>query len=473
MGKLVNRAKMKVASAPGTGSFVFGAAVPPYDSSTGAGVADGDVVSYVAEDGTNFEEGQGTWTAATSTLARTTITRSSNANAAISASANTMVSLVAFADDIVGTAKQTLSDAKIIQARQNIVAAPFDAMADLNILYNGSMEVTQPIGNTVFSNASGYVLDGWNLQDSGAQVMSAQQSGDAPPGYNKSLLLTVTSGNGVPLSTDYLMLYQTIEMYRGGALAWGSANGQPAIIGFWFKSTVTGNFGVSFSGSNSGLFYLKSFNYASANTWQYVTIVIQPETTGLWMAGWNTAFGLLRICLMSGSSYTGTEGVWGSSNIIAPASQVNGAQSSLNTFQITGAVMLPGVELPSAANAYRMRRHYERELHICQRYFEKSYGPMQAPGMVAASSWQRITEAAGNYQTIMIPYNATKRIAPTVTLYSPNNGATGKIYNITGAVNVNAVVLTSSIDVAVAQVNNVAVAAASTISVHWTVDSRF
>ncbi len=472
MGKLVNRAKMKVASAPGTGSFVFGAAVPPYDDFVGAGVVDGDVVSYVAEDGTNFEEGQGTWTASTSTLARTTITRSSNANAAISASANTMVSLVAFADDIVGTAEQTLSDTKIIQARQNILAAPFEAVADLNILINGNMEVTQFIGNTVLSNALGYVMDGWSIQSSGPQVMSAQQTSEAPPGYNKSLQINITSGNGVPSSTDFLLLYQPIEMYRAGPLAWGSANGQPASIGFWFKSTVTGNFGVSFAGTNSFLYHLKSFNYAVANTWQWVTIAISPETTGLWTGTWNAQYGALRICLMSGSGYTGTEGVWGSSNIIAPASQVNGAQSASNTFQITGAMMLPGVELPSAANAYRMRRQVEREQQSCQRYFEKSYGQMQIPGALVGSSWMRVTEAASNYQTIMLPYRVTKRIAPTVTLYSPNSGATGKIYNTTGAVNVNAVVLASSIDVAIAEVNNVAVAAGSTISVHWTVDAR-
>ncbi len=93
-----NRVKMTVASAPGTGPIVLGAAVPDplngdYRSFAAAGVPDQAQVSYLMTDGHAYEFGAGFYTSATGVLARTVIDGSSNGGATINASASAVVSI--------------------------------------------------------------------------------------------------------------------------------------------------------------------------------------------------------------------------------------------------------------------------------------------------------------------------------------------------------------------------------------------
>lgn len=99
MGKLFDRVKMIVASAPGTGTVTLGSAVSGFLSFAGGGVANSDVVSYIIEEGANWEKGQGTYTASGTTLARTTITGSSNSGSAVSFGATAIVYLTPLARD--------------------------------------------------------------------------------------------------------------------------------------------------------------------------------------------------------------------------------------------------------------------------------------------------------------------------------------------------------------------------------------
>lgn len=103
MGVLANRAKMTVASAPGTGTITLGIAVVGFQTFAAGGISDQQVVSYVIEDGTAWEIGQGVYSATGPTLARGVIA-SSGGGAAISASANALVFLSPLVSDINGYA---------------------------------------------------------------------------------------------------------------------------------------------------------------------------------------------------------------------------------------------------------------------------------------------------------------------------------------------------------------------------------
>src|SRR6266540_120596 len=103
MAKLFNLARMTTATV-GAGTITLGAAVSGYLTFALAGVANGDVVSYAIKDGANSEIGTGTYTTAGTTLTRT-VTKSTNANAAISLSGTAEVFITPRAEDLIAAVK--------------------------------------------------------------------------------------------------------------------------------------------------------------------------------------------------------------------------------------------------------------------------------------------------------------------------------------------------------------------------------
>ena len=98
MVTLVNRAKMST-STTGTGTITLGSAETGYQTFADAGVADGNVVRYVIEDGNDWEIGSGTYTSSGTTLSRT-VDESSNADAALNLTGSAVVFITAAAEDI-------------------------------------------------------------------------------------------------------------------------------------------------------------------------------------------------------------------------------------------------------------------------------------------------------------------------------------------------------------------------------------
>lgn len=90
-------ARMTTATS-GTGTITLGAASSGYLSFAGAGITDGQVVSYGIIDGVNRETGKGTYTSAGTTLSRA-VFKSTNGNAAISLSGSAEVFITGLAED--------------------------------------------------------------------------------------------------------------------------------------------------------------------------------------------------------------------------------------------------------------------------------------------------------------------------------------------------------------------------------------
>lgn len=105
MVKLANRSKMTTATT-GTGTITLGSASSGYQSFADAGVADGDVVRYVIEDGNAWEIGYGIYTASGTTLTRN-VMESSNADAALNLSGSATVFVGAAAEDVPNSSTAT------------------------------------------------------------------------------------------------------------------------------------------------------------------------------------------------------------------------------------------------------------------------------------------------------------------------------------------------------------------------------
>lgn len=98
MTKLYNLARMTT-STSGTGNITLGSAVSGFLSFAGAGVSDGETVSYAIKDGANSEIGTGVYTSSGTTLSRS-VTKSTNSDSAISLSGSAEVFITARAEDL-------------------------------------------------------------------------------------------------------------------------------------------------------------------------------------------------------------------------------------------------------------------------------------------------------------------------------------------------------------------------------------
>lgn len=96
--KLLDRVKMSVVGAPGTGSITLGSAAVKYQSITGAGGSNGDTISYLIDDGVSWETGVGTYNSGV--LSRDTVLASSAAGSKISATAEAIVYATVLASDL-------------------------------------------------------------------------------------------------------------------------------------------------------------------------------------------------------------------------------------------------------------------------------------------------------------------------------------------------------------------------------------
>jgi hypothetical protein len=269
---------------------------------------------------------------------------------------------------------QNLTEAQDAQARSNIYAAPFDALAYNGMQINGSMEVSQEngIGAVTVLNTNKHVNDGWFVNSSGVQNLVCKQEPGAPAGLLNSLSVTpVGTANPSPAATDFAVITQRIEGWRAARLAWGTASAKPITIGFWVNASRSGLF--SGSATNPPAFdrgYIFTFTITTPLVWEYKTVTIPGDTTGTWKKD-NTAGVQLNFTLMAGSNQQAAAGAWAGAFKFGATGTTNGVAAITDVFYLTGVVVLPGIEAPSAERSPLIMRPYDQELLTCKRYFHK------------------------------------------------------------------------------------------------------
>ncbi len=214
MVKLVNRAKMTTATT-GTGIITLGSAVASYQTFAASGVADGNVVRYAIEDGTNWEIGSGTYTATGTTLSRTP-TESSSGGAAISLSGSAVVYATAAAADL----------QELVTFAETFVLPAADGTSGQVLTTNGS-------GALSFSTVSGGATDINGLSDGYRSGTNVALGGSEFGSINSG---TAYGNTGLGYSVGY---YLTTGSYN-------SALGKGALRGNLSYLTGSGNTGVGY-----------------------------------------------------------------------------------------------------------------------------------------------------------------------------------------------------------------------------------
>jgi hypothetical protein len=306
---------------------------------------------------------------------------------------------------------QSLTAPQQQQARQNIYAAPFDAMAYSGLQINGGMEVSQELGAALaaVNNNARYVVDGFGaaMVGTGTTSNAGQIAISTLPGFSYCLIFQATAANPLAASLDGQFVYQFIEGYRWSRLGFGTANAQPVTIGFWVNPNISGTMAVSIRNATSARSYVIDVPVV-ASIWQYKTVTIPGDTAGTWGTG-NTGAAAVSFCFGAGSGRVGAANSWiGSANVVASAATTN-FFATTGTIYLTGVIVLPGNEAPSAARSPFLMRSYGDELQTCKRYFWRPI--FNTAQMISTLQCYAATSANGP----LLQFPVEFRAVPTVT----------------------------------------------------------
>ena len=303
-----------------------------------------------------------------------------------------------------------------------------------NRIINGDMQIDQRNAGASVTNGTTdtYCLDRFVIAGSAASKFTAQRSTTAPSGFTNSLLITSSSAYTVGAS-DFFYVMHGIEGFNVSDLAFGSASAQSITISFWVRSSLTGTFGGAVRNKIAGAdrSYPFSYSISASNTWEKKTITVAGDTSGTWTTD-NSCSITVCIGLGVGSTYSGTAGAWAGSNLISSSGATSVVGTSGATFYITGVQLEAG----STATDFE-RRPYGTELALCQRYYCKTYSINTAPASITNEGAHQAMPFANNSYRLFSQFQfpSEMRASPQVTMYSPNNGATGQWYGIDTAAN--------------------------------------
>lgn len=174
MALLYNLARMSTATT-GTGTITLGSAITGFLSFSAAGVADGDIISYAIQDGSNSEIGYGTYTASGTTLTRTVL-KSTNSDTALSLSGSAEVFITPNADDL--------------------------RRATHNCVINGDFQINQRVFAGGSLSAGVFGFDRWKAATGGASVSVSGYTVTLTSGAIEQVIEPAVWGRASFASTD-------------------------------------------------------------------------------------------------------------------------------------------------------------------------------------------------------------------------------------------------------------------------------
>ena len=237
-----------------------------------------------------------------------------------------------------------------------------------NMIINGDMRIAQKETTKTGIILQGYyTCDRWHIQLNGPTLKLEQDSDNPGYGFKNSLAITTTTAVSSIAGGNAIKLRYLIEGYDVAQLQYGTTHAKPFTLSFWVKSSLTGQFAISFS--RDSRIVNRQVTVNSANTWEHKSITILGDVT---TALGNTTNGtgmIINIFPSSGANSTDGSNIrqWNSYHNAHTAYGANMGHLTVtnSTFKITGVQM----EVGKVATEFE-HRPYAEELALCQRYFE-------------------------------------------------------------------------------------------------------
>ena len=298
-----------------------------------------------------------------------------------------------------------------------------------NLVINGDMSIAQratsaaTLGHATYSS-----VDRWTQNRTGTLAFTGERSTDAPDGFDYSYKISCTTAEASLAASSRMMPLTRIEDSNLGYLKFGTSSAVDLTMSFHVKSNKTGTYQINLWHNNVSGYISGTYAISSADTWEKKTIVFKGDQ-GTAM-GNDAGIALqLEFVLAGGSNYTGgtlvpnTTTTYPSyvANTRATAQTVNLADSTSNTWQITGLQL----EVGSAASDFEFLP-VDINLKRCERYFQKTYSIGNFAGSTGEGGtlWDSgSSDSAGN-QSHLYNFKTRMRASPTVTGYdrSGNSG---------------------------------------------------
>ena len=238
-----------------------------------------------------------------------------------------------------------------------------------NLIINGAMQVAQRGTSATGKTANGYyTCDRFDFLYTSMGTWSFDQSTTVPSGkgFSNSLKLTCTSADASPAAADKVAVQYHFEGQDLQQLKYGTSDASSLTLSFWVRASKTGTYVVNFLNKDNSRQNSQTYNIATADTWQYVTISIDGDTS----QGFDNDTGnSLEVNFYLGAGTNNTSGTlqnsWGADTAANRAvGQVNLADTDNATWFITGVQL----EVGSVATPFE-HRSFGEEKKLCQRYY--------------------------------------------------------------------------------------------------------
>ena len=304
-----------------------------------------------------------------------------------------------------------------------------------NLVINGAMLVAQRGVSDTSTNGYGTV-DRFGVIRSGVDENPTQEqvdvaSGTTPYtlGFRKAFKLTNGNQTGGTGTTDYISMRYKVEAQDIANSGWNYTSATSFVtMSFWVKSSVAQNFyGYFYVHDGTAQSLIFETGSLTANTWTKVVLKI-PGNSNLQFDNNNDPGLDIYISQFWGTDRTDPGkplNSWAAYNGAARMPDFTSTWYTTNdaTFELTGLQL----EVGPVATPFE-HRSFGDELRRCQRYYQKSYDYGVAPGTATYNGCSRGESINANTIDICPRFKVDMRATPTVTIYSPADGASGNCY---------------------------------------------
>lgn len=342
-----------------------------------------------------------------------------------------------------------------------------------NYLINGNFDFWQRGTSFAGVSVGDYYADRWKYSSDSDAIVTISRSTDTPTfsesdypsDYSLSMEVTTSDTNVTTQSSRFLQIiegFNVVELARASSFT----------LSFWVKATVTGTYSVTFGNSAGNGAYVAEYTISSSNTWEKETITVPKVALGT--GTWNKTNGsgmFVSFWIGGTGSATSSIGSWGAIANVPSTNQVNNLASNGNIFRLSQVMIEEGDE---ARTFTRAGKSIQRELELCQRYYEKSYELSTVPGTATSQgfAYRRVPAIPLNGIIGDWQHKVTKRTTPSYQIYDNTGSPNTPRVRVNESTVLNAAVTGTGVSGFSVRITGGSLSAGDSVDFHWVANAE-